>query len=139
MSIHPRYAGLILSGRKRVEFRRTRFRASVSHVLIYETAPVQRVTGFFEVAAVIEAAPQAIWQRFAPVAGIDHAAFSSYFAGRRIATAIEVGRVVSLSQHVSLTSFEPKPVVPQSFRYVAPTWLERVTRPGVARWGHRRV
>ena len=61
MSIHPRYAGLILNGRKRVEFRRTRIRGSVSHVLIYETAPVQCVTGFFEVAGVDEAEPQAIF------------------------------------------------------------------------------
>jgi predicted transcriptional regulator len=131
MSIHPLYAGLILSGSKRVEFRRTRLRASVSHVLIYETAPVQRVTGFFEVDAVIEAAPQSIWRRFAPVAGIDHTAFSSYFAGRRIATAIQVGRVVSLSRHISLASFERRPVVPQSFRYVSTTWLERISGRGI--------
>ena len=126
MSIHPRYAGLILSGRKRVEFRRTRIRGSVSHVLIYETAPVQCVTGFFEVAGVDEAEPQAIWDRYESVAGIDRVAFWKYFADRRTAFAIRVGRVVSLRQQVRLASFEARPVVPQSFRYVSPRWLANI-------------
>ncbi len=126
MSIHPRYAGLILSGRKRVEFRRTRIRGTATHVLIYETAPVQRVTGFFEVAGVDEADPQAIWERYEAVGGIDHAAFRNYFAGRRRAIAIRIGRVVALRQQVRLASFEPAPVVPQSFRYVSPQWLTSI-------------
>lgn len=126
MAIHPRYASLILRGRKQVEFRRTRIRGPISHVLVYETAPVQRVTGFFEVAGVDEADPHSIWERYKAVAGIDHAAFWTYFAGRRIAVAIRVGRVVSLRQQVRLTAFEAKPVVPQSFRYVSPRWLATI-------------
>jgi predicted transcriptional regulator len=126
MSIHPRYAGLILSGRKRVELRRTRIRESVSHVLIYETAPVQRVTGLFEVDGLDAADPQAIWERYEAVAGIDRAAFWAYFAGRRTAIAIRIGRVVSLRQRLRLDSFEARPVVPQSFRYVSPEWLTSI-------------
>lgn len=126
MSIHPRYAGLILSGRKQVEFRRARIRGPISHVLIYETAPVQRVTGFFEVAGVDEADPQSIWETYEAVAGINHAAFWNYFAGRKTAVAIRVGRVVSLRQQVRLASFEARPVVPQSFRYVSPRWLANI-------------
>ena len=39
MSIHPVYANAILTGDKKVEFRKRRLAADVTHVLVYATAP----------------------------------------------------------------------------------------------------
>ena len=45
MSIHPRYAEAILSGQKRVEFRKRRLAPDVTTVLVYATQPVGVLVG----------------------------------------------------------------------------------------------
>ena len=47
LSIHPVYAQGIIDGRKTVEFRRRAFGKSVTHVVVYATAPVRKVVGAF--------------------------------------------------------------------------------------------
>ena len=57
LSIKPKYAELIYSGKKSVEWRHTYPKKNFSWsdcVYIYETAPVKRVTGYFNVNPIIE-------------------------------------------------------------------------------------
>ena len=49
MSIHPGYAEAILSGRERAEFRKRPLAEDVRTVLIYATAPVSAMSGWFTV------------------------------------------------------------------------------------------
>ena len=47
MSIHPQYADAIVAGRKRAEFRKRPLAADIDVVLIYATAPVRAIIGWF--------------------------------------------------------------------------------------------
>ena len=57
LSIKPKYAELIYSGKKTVEWRHTypkKFFKWCDRVYIYETSPVKRVTGYFKVNPIID-------------------------------------------------------------------------------------
>lgn len=126
MSIHPVYAAGILSGRKQVEFRRTRLLRPVSHVLLYETSPVGRLTGLFEVDGIEEGDPDVVWQRYAGVAGLDRAAFDAYFSGVQRAVALRVRNPRRLSSPLPLSALAPDVRPPQSLQYVPRGWLQRL-------------
>ena len=117
-SIRPVYARAILDGRKRVEFRRTGLSSDVAHVVVYSTSPVQRVVGTFEVAGVDNDSPDALWERYAHVGGIDRDAYDRYFAGCDSAYAIRVRRPWTLPVPVPLAHLRPGLRPPQSFQYL---------------------
>ena len=48
LPIKPIYANRILEGSKRYEFRRTRLRQDITHVVIYSTSPVKKIVGIAE-------------------------------------------------------------------------------------------
>jgi len=54
LSIHPQWAQEIYAGNKTFEFRRV-FSAHVKRVFLYETAPIQKITGVFEAGFITEA------------------------------------------------------------------------------------
>jgi predicted transcriptional regulator len=130
MSIRPEFSERILSGDKRVEFRKRRVGPHVTHVLIYSTTPVAQIVGFFEVERQDVARPQALWRRYSSVAGIDRLAFESYFADCEQGVAIRIGRVFRLNRPQPLVGyFEAQP--PQSFKYVHRGLIQRLARGGV--------
>jgi predicted transcriptional regulator len=126
MSIHPEFAKLILSGRKRVEFRKRRFAEPVTHVVIYATVPVARIVGVFEVDAVEEAPPQRLWRRYGRVAGIAHTGFSVYYTNYRVGVAIRVGRVFPLTKPRRLSGLSRSLTPPRTFRYLQDGVIERI-------------
>jgi predicted transcriptional regulator len=135
LSIHPRHATAILTGVKRVEFRKTRFRRAVSHVVLYATSPIQRVVGYFKVARITSASPAVLWARYSDYAGINDAEFTRYYAQTLVGTAMEVGNVRALATPLALRRLRANLTPPQSYLYLdAAAWarLERV-RDGAAR------
>ncbi len=118
ISLHPEFAERILSGSKRVEFRRTRFSCPVETVVIYATAPIQRVVGFFDVETFDADRPAALWRRYGAVAGIDARRFAEYFAGRDTGYAICVARAYALKTPLDLGEFMGIERPPQSFQYI---------------------
>lgn len=60
MSIKPKWAKELYSGKKAVEFRKTAPQPG-SIVFLYETAPVQAVTGAFQVMAVLSGPAEIVW------------------------------------------------------------------------------
>ena len=62
MSIKPKWAKEIYSGKKTVEFRKSSPSVG-SVVFLYECAPVQRVTGVFLVEAVLSAPAYRVWHQ----------------------------------------------------------------------------
>ena len=119
LPIHQEYAEAILSGRKRVELRKTRFGRHVSHVLLYVTSPLRRIVGYFEVKGVSEAAPSALWRRYRHDVGVSKQAFDTYFGGNKRGVAIGVGRVRHFGRHVRLDEIGVR--APQSFVYLSPS------------------
>ncbi len=113
MSIRPRFADAILSGKKTVELRRRKpgFGEGTT-VMIYASAPEQKVAGHFAVGSVISASPSELWQRVGQRSGVTKAEFDAYFAGCAVAHAIEIEQPTRLSP--SRLAFRP----PQSWQYL---------------------
>lgn len=118
MSIRPEFAGQIVAGSKRVEFRKRRLADDVTHVVIYSTAPVGLVVGAFTVGEQTTAPPEALWSSFAEVGGISHEAFSAYYADRDSGTGIGVVEVYVADSDVTLEQLGVARA-PQSFQYLS--------------------
>lgn len=117
LSIKPHYANAILDGRKKVEFRKRKFGRAVSHVVIYATAPMQRIVGWFEVGPLHELSPERLWRRFSTIGGISRDDFRAYYAGVPSGVAIAVTAVQRLRKPLALKRISSSPP-PQSYSYL---------------------
>lgn len=128
ISIHPQYANKIISGEKRIEFRRRWTKVDVSTIVIYSTAPVGRIVAIANVVKTISGSPTKLWEfGRAPGTGITREKLFEYLKGTRIATAIELGAVQEFTSAVEPSmvfgeGFRP----PQSFRYMRPEELSKL-------------
>ena len=139
LSVTPRFADHILSGNKKVEFRRVKFPSSVKHIVLYATSPIKRVVGFFEVDGIDEGSPHELWQRYHRLGSVEEEFFRTYYEGVSLGYAIQVGQVYALINPISLNDLCGFTAPPQSFRYLegntiarlmqmarGPCWLIRV-------------
>ncbi len=117
LSIHPNYVELIRNGVKRVEFRRRTFARTISHIVIYSTAPVQRLTGFCEIEQVVTGAPTTLWSSYGHVGGITREALLKYLTGLNTAVAIIIKNFIPLPKWPALPEINIKRP-PQSFQYL---------------------
>jgi predicted transcriptional regulator len=118
LPIRPRFAELIITGEKRVEFRKVNFRQDVSHVVLYASRPVERVLAYFEVSAMRAESPRRLWARYHAVAGIDRKEFDRYYESADLGVAIEIGQVWVLPRPLPLSALGGSLSVPQSFAYL---------------------
>lgn len=118
LPIHPKFAAAIKQGTKKVEFRRTRFARDVRWVVLYCTAPVKKVVGYFRVDGIHEGSPGDLWRRFRNVSGLSRAEFLRYFRTSRKGYAIGVGDFRMCREPLALDDFLPSPSPPQSFTYL---------------------
>lgn len=118
LSIHPRFADAILGGQKQVEFRR-RAPRSFTHVIVYATAPVRRIVGWFRVGGIEAETPSILWERFGEIGGIDADEFARYFDACEVGSAIRVAEVSRLERPLMIDAIGAGVTPPQSFRYVA--------------------
>ena len=129
ISIHPAYADAILDGTKRVEFRRSLYPHGARWVVIYATAPVKRIVGWFEIERIATGRPAVLWQTYRASGGVDAEAFDQYFDDCDLGTAIEVARPVRLDEPLRLDDVFPDGRPPQSFRYMPALAAEAVGVP----------
>jgi predicted transcriptional regulator len=118
MAIHPRYADAILKGEKLVEFRKRKLADDISTVLIYATAPVQKVIGEFRIAETVVDAPASIWAAYGDVGIIDESSFEHYYASTTSAVAFLVGEATRYPLPRTLSEIQGGSI-PQSFYYVS--------------------
>ena len=104
MSIRPQWATAIFAGAKTVELRRRRIAADTSYVLVYATAPVSRIVGWFSVGNVAVESPATVWRRWGPRTGLDYSAYNDYFRGAIEAVAIFIEEITAYPQPLALTS-----------------------------------
>ena len=116
-SINPKHVENILSGRKMVEYRKTKCRRKVDTVLIYSTAPVQMVVAQAHLKGILVDKPERIWEQTKEVSGISHHFFSQYFSRKEYAVAYELEDVKEFTTPRPLRDFGID-YVPQSFAYV---------------------
>lgn len=119
LSIKPKYAELILSGSKRVEFRRSWATQEVGIIVLYSSSPIQKIVGVVEVHEVLVASPTSLWRTCTDRnGGLTQKELRTYFAGKSAGVAVLLGKV-----HKSPTPLELSDVIgnfapPQSFRYL---------------------
>lgn len=128
ISIHPEYADKIISGAKKLEFRRRWTARSVETLFIYATAPVQRIVGFAKVARVTQGTPTQLWRLTTGVGGgITRRKLFTYLAGSKTGVAIELKKVTLMPGGVDPwvclgRGFRP----PQSFKYLSDTQVLQI-------------
>jgi predicted transcriptional regulator len=117
LSIKPEYSSAIFQGRKRYEFRRNNFARHVDVVVVYATAPVQKVVGEFDVRSIINESVSSLWEHTKQFSGVERDFFFRYFQGRERGFAIEVGEVrLYHSSYCPVEHLGVRP--PQSFVYL---------------------
>ena len=119
MAINPEFARQILSGTKKVEFRKRQLARDIDTVMIYETSPTQQIVGEFTTRSAVIDAPAQIWAKFARVGGISQADFSAYYDASATAVGINIESVRRYRRPVDLAELDPRPAIPQSFSYVS--------------------
>lgn len=120
ISIHPEHVAHILSGEKRIEFRRTWAARPVTRILIYSTAPEQRLVGIAAIENTVRETPRALWAYAKPHGpGITLEHLLKYFTGKRTGVALHLSGVRRLKKPMALHELLPrKSRPPQSFRYL---------------------
>ncbi len=117
LSIKPKYANEIISGRKKFEFRKVKCQNEIDTIIIYATAPVKQVIGEVKVIDILQDTVSKIWNEAKDKAGISENEFKEYYAGRTIATAYKLGSVIKYRYPKELSDFGIH-YVPQSFVYI---------------------
>lgn len=118
ISIHPEYAEAILSGEKRVEFRKKPIAQDVTHVVLYATKPVGAVVGVFSVEGQQTGSPDRLWDQFSDVAGIDKTRFEAYFSSHHVGAGIRIGNVYRTLRQLRLDEALGIERAPQSLQYL---------------------
>jgi len=121
LSIKPKYADLILAGRKRIELRRSWPDEEIGALVMYSSAPVQRLVGIAYIDKVRIEPPDELWkiaEQFG--CGVTREEFDDYFAGKQKTFGIMIKSVdvaeVRLDPRDVFDEFAP----PQSYMYIDP-------------------
>jgi predicted transcriptional regulator len=119
LSIKPEFAYKIFDGSKRFEFRKSIFkRSDVDKIVVYASAPVQRVIGEFNIAQILSNAPQNLWEETKEYAGISKSFFLKYFKSKKTGYAIQVDDAILYETPQRLQDLNVS-VPPQSFMYIS--------------------
>lgn len=117
LSIKPKYANAILTGQKRVEFRKLVFKKEIERVYIYSSAPEQRIIGYFIIDDIVSDTPYALWEQFSNVGSISEEDFFDYFAEKEIGYSIKIKSVKKFSKSKNPKEIFKNFVPPQSYMY----------------------
>lgn len=114
MSIKPRYWELIISGKKKWEFRKFNNipRNSICMIVFYASAPVSRIVGFSQVTDMTVGYLVDLWDETKRDAGISVYEFEDYYKGHYRGFAMRLGESHEFSAHLPL--FNP----PMSWQYM---------------------
>ncbi len=118
ISIHPEYANAIFSGEKKVEFRKVNIPKTVNYVVLYVTAPVQKIVGYFSIKEVIEDTPSKLWTKFEQISGTTIDFFNKYYSQQETGLGLLVKDVSILKNPFPLDKAGIGATPPQSFKYV---------------------
>ncbi len=126
LSLKPRHAEAILSGRKTVELRRVFSRRWEGHrASIYATSPVMSLVGEARIARVVSASPGDIWAQYGDAIGCDRTSFDAYVGKKAAMFAIELADVRPFARSVGISCLADmigaRPRAPQSYASLVST------------------
>jgi predicted transcriptional regulator len=117
LSLHPTFARMIYRGTKTVELRKNAPLRRLTRVLIYETAPVSRITGVLEISWTRRLPVREIWRRFSSRIRISLREFRSYLGDRKVAVVMGIRLRRRFSRPLLIEAVTGASCPPQSFRY----------------------
>lgn len=117
LSIRPQAAQQILQGSKSYEYRRCCHSKTVTTLLLYVTAPVQRVVASVEVLSCLQGTPEQLWQQTAAGAGATKEQVLCYLQGCTRACVLELGAVHRFALPKTLEAYGVRQA-PRSFVYL---------------------
>lgn len=128
MSIHPQYVSAIKSGTKKIEFRKRNFSKEVNNILVYETAPIKAVVGYFNIKEINIDTPKKIWNKYSDIGEITKEDYFNYYNDVDIAVGICISKYVSFSKPVDIKKYNLQP--PQSFIYLSNDLFKKMVNLG---------
>lgn len=127
ISIRPCFVEKILSGEKRLEFRRSWAAEPVDVLVIYSSSPTQMIVATVNVVGVTEGSPTALWELAKEKGGgVTRQLIYDYFEGKKSGFAIEIADVLEFEQAVDPKKLFKDFVAPQSFRYLDSKDYDRI-------------
>lgn len=117
LSIKPEYAHKILAGTKKYEFRKRLAQGNIKKIVIYATAPEQKIIGEVEVVNMLKMKKTPLWEKTKSASGISRKKFREYFCDSSIAYAYVLGRATKYETPKTLVDIgitQP----PQSFVFL---------------------
>ena len=118
LPIKPKYANKIISGEKKVEFRKVEFKNNVNNLIIYASSPVKKIIAVCDVVRIRKNTPKELWKLYENVSGISYLEYNNYFKNKLFAIAIELENIHVLNEPLGISEFEETDFVPQSFMYM---------------------
>ncbi len=117
LSIRPKYAQEILSGKKRCEFRKATCPKDIDVAVIYCTKDVSKIVGWFSVKKTRTGKPQDLWRIHRKDGGISKEEFDEYYWGSTIGVSLEIRCAHQLDHPIDPFKMFKGFMIPQSFRY----------------------
>lgn len=119
LSIKPEFVEKIFDGSKKYEYRKILFkRNDINVIVIYASAPVQRVVGEFRIKDIFSESVDILWERTKEHSGISKEYYMSYFQHKDVANAIEIGSMKKYNKMKLLSDYNIVQA-PQSFCYIS--------------------
>ncbi len=130
ISIHPNYVEKILSGEKRLEFRRRWAATQVDYLVIYATSPVQQIMSVAQVGQVFRGSKSRLWELAqSKGGGISRRKLFEYMEGKNEGVALELSNILKIPDGINPHTFFGKDFrPPQSFRYLTPFEFAKLTK-----------
>ena len=120
LSIKPKYAKVILEGKKLYEFRKNRPQKDVDQIIFYASSPQKELVGEATIEEIIEGSPKEIWEIAKSASGITKKDFFAYYKGKEKAFAYKLKNVVIYDKPKELSCYGVRQA-PQSYLYVYKT------------------
>lgn len=122
LAIKPRFADLIISGKKVVEVRRGRTTIKAGDVLVlYSSSPLRRISATCRVASVETVTVRSALSAVNGETGLTKEELRDYLRGAETATLIGLESVLCLSRPIPLKDLRRnrRMVIPQSYRFLS--------------------
>jgi predicted transcriptional regulator len=127
LSIKPKYAALIIGGTKTVELRRSWPSNDIGVMVIYSSAPVQRLAGIALINEIQECDFETLWKvSQAHGGGVTYEELQEYVDKKKLAYGVMLGRVVPAEVQVDPKDLFSNFTPPQGFLYLSPQDYRRV-------------
>ncbi len=118
ISIHPEHADSIISGEKVFEYRKVLPRRQISHMVLYCTVPVKKITAIVEVKNCLIDSLQNVWDNTSHGSGITLNRYMDYYAGKQNACVLALGKVQKMRRPMALSDLPGRKTYPQLFYYL---------------------